>query len=262
MGLAELRTVLAFGGLGLLLAIEQIAPFRRPVQTRLPRYFVNFTIAGSNALLINVLFGSFLFGWSQQVTEQGLGVFNLLGLEMPANIVCSVIVLDLIFYGVHWANHKAPFLWRLHRAHHSDLDLDVTTAVRFHLGEVTLSTAYKIGFIWILGIAPLGLVAFESTLLLAAQVQHSNIRIPEPFETIVRWVFVTPNMHRIHHSQEGKELNSNFSTIFSWWDRLIGTYYMEVRQERIIIGLKDYPEAWLVTLWRVLWIPFGKACKA
>ena len=261
MDLAGLRTVLAFGGLGLLLAMEQWSPFRRPVQARLPRYFINFTIAGSNALLINVLFGAFLLGWSQQVVEQGSGAFNLLGLGMAANIICSVIVLDFLFYGVHWANHKAPFLWRLHRAHHSDLDLDVTTALRFHLGEVTLSTVYKIGFIWILGVAPLGLVAFESTLFLAAQFQHSNIRIPEPFETIVRRVFVTPNMHGIHHSQEGKELNSNFSTIFSWWDRLIGTYNMKATQERIIIGLKDYPESRLVTLWRVLWIPFGKPCK-
>jgi sterol desaturase/sphingolipid hydroxylase (fatty acid hydroxylase superfamily) len=153
-------------------------------------------------------------------------------------------------------------LWRLHRAHHSDLDLDVTTSSRFHLGEVTLSTVYKIGFIWVLGVSPLGLVALESALLFAAQAQHSNLRIPEPFETMVRWIFVTPHMHRIHHSQEVMELNSNFSTIFSWWDRLIGTYQMEVRQEGIMIGLKDYPATWNVTLWQVLLIPFGKSCKA
>lgn len=262
MEFGNLRMALALGGLGLLLALEAVVPFRPPVQARLPRYLINFTIAGSNALVINLLFGVFLFQWSQRTAEQGLGLFHLLNLGLVANVICSVIILDFLFYGVHWANHRVPLLWRLHRAHHSDLDLDVTTSSRFHLGEVTLSTLYKIGFIWVLGVSPLGLVAFESALLFAAQVQHSNLRIPEPFETMVRWIFVTPHMHRIHHSQEGKELNSNFSTIFSCWDRLMGTYHMEVHQKGIMIGLKDYPATWNVTLWQVLLIPFGRSCKA
>ncbi len=262
MELSEIRLSMALGGLGLLWAIEQAVPFRRPVQARFPRYVVNFVIAGSNVVVINLLFGSFLLGWSWRVMEEGSGLFNILGLGTTANLIGSVVFLDLLFYGVHWANHKAPLLWRLHRAHHSDLDLDVTTASRFHPGEVTLSTIYKIGFIGLFGIGPLGLVAFESALLLSAQIQHSNLRIPEPFETMVRWVFVTPNMHRVHHSREEIELNSNFSTIFSMWDRLLGTYHMDVRQEGIVIGLKDYPDTRQVTLWRVLGIPFGKSCKA
>jgi sterol desaturase/sphingolipid hydroxylase (fatty acid hydroxylase superfamily) len=190
-----------------------------------------------------------------------IGLFNFVGLESGANLVASVVVMDLVFYGVHRMNHAVPVLWRFHRVHHSDLDLDVTTAFRFHPGEVLISALLKAPVIWALGVSPLGLVSFEIGLLAAAQFQHSNMRVPEPYETIVRRVLVTPNMHRIHHSTVRGEHNSNFSTIFSVWDRLLGTYHMKVRQEGIRIGLLEYQDPRVLSLPRVVWMPFAGRCS-
>lgn len=255
------RFAFALGGLVAWLFLERWRPFRMPVQSRLSRYAINLSIAGVNTLVLSILLGGFLLTWSHQVMVAQTGLFNLAGLEGAANMVASVVAMDLVFYGVHRANHAVPVLWRFHRAHHSDLDLDVTTAFRFHPGEVLVSALIKLPVIWALGVSPLGLVSFEIGLLAAAQFQHSNLRVPEPYETIVRRILVTPNMHRIHHSTVRGEHNSNFSTIFSIWDRLLGTYHMKVRQESIRIGLWEYQDPRDVSLPRVVWMPFAGRCS-
>ncbi len=255
------RFTFAVGGLAVWLVLENVWSFRLPVQSRLSRYVINLSIAGGNALLLSILLGGFLLVWSRQVMMAHTGLLNLFGLNGMANVVGSVIVLDLVFYGVHRANHSIPVLWRFHRVHHSDLDLDVTTAFRFHPGEVLISALIKLPAIWALGISPLGLASFEIGLLAAAQFQHSNMRVSEPYETIVRRVLVTPNMHRIHHSTVRGEHNSNFSTIFSVWDRLLGTYHMKVRQEGIRIGLSEYQDPRVLSLPRVFWMPFAGRCS-
>lgn len=260
-GSALWRFSFALGGLVVWLILESWGPFRVPVQSRLSRYAINLSIAGVNALVLSVLLGGFLLTWSHQAMMARTGLFNLAGLEGVANVVASVVAMDLVFYGVHRANHAVPVLWRFHRAHHSDLDLDVTTALRFHPGEVLISTLIKLPAIWVLGVSPLGLVSFEIGLLAAAQFQHSNLRVPEPYETIVRRILVTPNMHRIHHSTVRGEHNSNFSTILSVWDRLLGTYHMNVRQEDIRIGLLEYQDPRAVSLPRVVWMPFTARCS-
>ncbi|MBI3809246.1 MAG: sterol desaturase family protein [Nitrospirae bacterium] len=260
-GSAFWRFALAVGGLLVWLVLENVWAFRLPVQSRLSRYGINLSIAGANAFLLSTLFGSLLLTWSGQVMMAHTGLFNLVGLGGEANVVASVVVMDLVLYGVHRANHAVPVLWRFHRAHHSDLDLDVTTASRFHPGEVLISAGIKLPAIWALGVSPLGLVSFEIGLLAAAQFQHSNLRVPEPYETIVRRVLVTPNMHRVHHSTVFVEHESNFSTIFSVWDRLFGTYHMKVRQEGIRIGLSEYQDLRAVSLPRVMWMPFTARCS-
>ena len=255
------RFTFAVGGLLVWLVLENVWAFRLPVQSRLSRYGINLSLAGANAFLLSTLFGSLLLTWSSQVMMTHTGLFNLAGLGGEANVVASVVVMDLVFYGVHRANHAVPLLWRFHRAHHSDLDLDVTTASRFHPGEVLISTLIKLPAIWALGVSPMGLVSFEVGLLAAAQFQHSNLRVPEPYETIVRRLLVTPNMHRIHHSTVRGEHNSNFSTILSVWDRVLGTYHMKVRQEDIRIGLLEYQDPRAVSLPRVVWMPFAGRCS-
>jgi sterol desaturase/sphingolipid hydroxylase (fatty acid hydroxylase superfamily) len=260
-GSALWHLAFSVGGLVVWLIVETWWPFRVLVQSRLSRYTINLSIAGGNTLLLSVLFGSVLLTWSHQVMTAQTGLFNLVGLGDEANVIASVVVMDLVFYGVHRANHAVPVLWRFHRAHHSDLDLDVTTAFRFHPGEVLISALIKLPAIWALGVSPLGLVSFEIGLLAAAQFQHSNLRVPEPYETIVRRVLVTPNMHRIHHSTVRGEHNSNFSTILSVWDRLLGTYRMNVHQEDIRIGLLEYQDPRAVSLTRVVWMPFVGRCS-
>lgn len=258
---SSLRPLLAFGLLLLLLAWEWWIPFRAQISSKLRHVSTNLTIAGTNAVVVHLLLGGPLLVWSQVVTEEGWGLLHQLGVEPLWNIVASVVLFDLVFYGVHWANHKVPVLWRFHRAHHSDLALDVTTAVRFHLGEVLISTGVKAVGIAALGISPLGLVLFEMTLLAGAQFQHSNLGLPERVDNGIRLLIVTPHMHWIHHSRGPREHNSNFGTILSLWDRLFGTYFMQVPQAEIQIGLHEYPLSEQVGLVGFFTMPFRGACQ-
>ena len=258
---SSLRPFLALGALALLLALEWWIPFRGLVQSKLRHVTTNLTIAGTNAVVVHLLLGGPLLLWSQVVKTEGWGLLHQLGMGPLSNILASVVLFDLVFYGAHWANHKVPFLWRFHRAHHSDLALDVTTAVRFHLGEVLISTGIKAGGITALGISPLGLVLFEMTLLAAAQFQHSNLGLPGRVDTGIRLMIVTPHMHWIHHSRRPHEHNSNFGTISSVWDRLFGTYFMQVRQAEIQVGLNEYSWPEQVGLLGFSAMPFRGGCR-
>jgi len=255
-----LRPVSALGILGLLLALEWLIPFRVPAQSKLRHVATNLIIGGSNAVVVNLLFGWALLLLSLRAEAEGWGLLHQIGAGSVANLITSVVLLDLIFYGVHWANHHAPFLWRFHRAHHSDLDLDVTTALRFHIGEVLISTAIKAVCVAVLGISPIGLIVFEATLLAAAQFQHSNLQLPESMEIWLRFLVITPHIHWIHHSRRPQEHNTNFGTILSGWDRLFRTYSMGVYREEIRIGLDQYPSPEHVGLGRFYTIPFGPGC--
>lgn len=256
-----IRAVPALGGLAALLAAEAVQPFRTPTQTKLRHVTTNLAIAGSNAAVVNLAFGGLLLVWADRAASAGWGLCSQLPLGLAGNVILTVVVLDLVFYGAHWANHRVPVLWRFHRAHHSDVDLDTTTALRFHVGEVLWSTVIKAGCVVALGVSPWGLVAFETALGLAAQWQHSNLRLPDRWDAALRRVIVTPNMHRIHHSRVPNEHNANYGTIFSWWDRIAATYHLDVDQDRIVIGLADYPtprEAGFVRFWIM---PFGRRCR-
>jgi sterol desaturase/sphingolipid hydroxylase (fatty acid hydroxylase superfamily) len=257
-----IRAVPAVGGLAAFLAAEAVRPFRAPVESKLRHVLRNFAIAGSNAVVVNLVFGGLLLAWADHATTAGWGLFSQLPLGFAGNVLTSVVVLDLIFYGAHWANHRVPVLWRFHRAHHSDVDFDTTTALRFHLGEVLWSTGIKAACVVVLGVSPWGLVAFETMLGLAAQWQHSNLRLPDRWDAALRLAIVTPNMHRIHHSRVPDEHNANYGTIFSWWDRLAGTYHLDVDQSGITIGLAEYPtptEAAFACFWLM---PLGRGCRS
>jgi sterol desaturase/sphingolipid hydroxylase (fatty acid hydroxylase superfamily) len=151
-------------------------------------------------------------------------------------------VLDLAVYLLHRAYHRVPLLWRFHSVHHSDRDLDVSSASRFHLGEVAVSGAAKLGVVQLLGISFPGLLAFEIALLLAAQFQHANLRLPRRLEAALVTVLVPPSMHRVHHHPERVSTDSNFGTLLSVWDRLLGTYRPRSPSDREF-GLEHYPEA-------------------
>ncbi len=257
--LSFLRLTTVLGVLGLLLVVESWTPFRASIRSRFRHVATNLTIGGSNAIVVNLLFGGMLIAASRQA--EGWGLLHHLGLGPLATVAASVVLLDLIFYGFHWANHFIPFLWRFHRAHHSDLDLDVTTALRFHLGEVLISTLIKAVAIVLLGIPVLGLLTFETLLVAAAEFQHSNLLLPEPIDKRLRLLVITTHMHWIHHSQLPLHHNSNFGTIFSGWDRLFRTYFMRVRQEDVRIGLEQYPAHEQVGLGRFYAMPIESKCR-
>ena len=223
-----------------LLAWESAAPLRTPLESKLRHVSMNLVIFGVNALGLRLVAGSTLLLWSSRIENQAWGLLNQLQLTPVAGIAVSVILLDLIYYGIHRLNHRVPFLWRFHRAHHSDLDVDVTTGLRFHLGEVLISTGLKVVSVPALGISPLGVLISEMVLLMSAQFEHSNIPLPTGIERALRLCVVTPPMHIVHHSIRLTEQNNNYGTMLSWWDRLFGTYVTPVPQDTLTLGLEEY----------------------
>jgi len=254
--LSAWRLGLGVGGFGVLWLIEVIRPFRRDRATRWSRVVTNLTITGSNALILSVCLGGALVALYQQVEFRRLGVLQGLGITSWANIGLTLIFLDGVTYGWHRAYHGLPLLWRMHRVHHSDQALDVTTSGRFHLAEMGLSALFRLGVITMWGPSVAAVIIFEIVFGAFNQLEHANLQIPQPWDRWLRAVVVTPSMHRVHHSQVAAHTNSNYATIFSWWDRLFGTYRVEPQQEALVIGLPEYPRATDVTLGKVLAMPF------
>ena len=176
-------------------------------------------------------------------------------------ILATVAFMDFILYVWHLLNHEMPFLWRFHRVHHSDLNMDVSTATRFHIGELVISAVIKISLIFFLGASSLGVVIFESTLVFCAQFHHSSLRIAKGFESIFWILFVPPSMHRIHHSVKIRERNANYGTIFSLWDRILGTLISDVDQDGIKIGVGAYPKPQKLNFHHLLAMPFTRPVR-
>ena len=254
------RGFIGVGGFLLILLIESVVPFRPYAASRWRHYAVNLFIATSNALLLSVLLGGLIVAAYHSFELHRFGVMHRLGIGGWWNVLVTVIILDGVSYLWHRAYHGVPVMWRMHRVHHSDLDLDVTSSGRFHLTEMVFSAIFRLGIIAALGSSLASVVIFEIVFGLLNQLEHASLRIPEPCETWLRWVFVTPDMHRIHHSKVTKETNSNYGTLFSFWDRLFGTYRFGMDQRAMVIGLPEYQQPATVTFGKVLAMPFGPPC--
>jgi len=256
-----LRLLLPLGLVGLLLSVEWLVPFRVPIQSRLEHVSTNLVIFGANSVFAYLLSSFALVFLSGYVTSEGWGLLSYFRLEPVFNIIVSMIILDLLAYGVHRVYHIVPFLWRFHRAHHSDLDMDATTSLRFHLGEVLLTTGIKGLSVAALGISPSGFLISETVTLAAGLFSHGNVRLPKGVEPRLRLAIVTPTMHWIHHSCRPAEHNTNLGAVFSGWDRLFGTYFMGVQQNQIKFGLNEYPSQEDVNILRFYRMPFDPACR-
>lgn len=191
-------------------------------------------------------------------SERGFGLLHWAPLPHAVAAVVGFLLLDFAIYLQHWASHQIPMLWRFHQVHHSDLEVDTTTALRFHPIEILLSMGYKILVVAILGIPAVGVLVLEIVLNGAALFNHGNVRIPEKLDRLLRWVIVTPDMHRIHHSVVCSEMDSNYGFNFSWWDRIFKTYTANPAnpQEQMQIGLNAYREGESLHLGRLLLLPF------
>ena len=256
------RGYLGVAGFFLVLLLEAVWPFRRPVESRWRRYAINLCIAGSNALLLSVVLGGAIISLYHSYELSRVGLLYRLGVDGWGNVLLTIVALDGVTYFWHRAYHGLPVMWRMHRVHHSDRDLDVTTSGRFHLTEMVLSAVFRLGVIALLGASVASVVIFEMVFGVLNQVEHANLHLPDRLDEILRWVFVTPDMHRIHHSQEKAHTNSNYSTIFSWWDRLFGTYVFGSEQRALTIGLPEYQRPGDVAFDKVLAMPFGPPCDA
>jgi len=218
----------AFLGLFALFAgLETWAPRRIRKQPRITRWTTNWGFTVLNTVALRALaWGLPLLavGAAADAANQGWGLFNVIALPTGIEIIVALLILDFSIWAQHLITHKIPILWRLHRVHHADVDIDVTTAIRFHPIEIAISMLLKIGLVYLLGPAIIAVVLFEVILNGTAMFNHANIRLPLGLDRVVRLVLVTPDMHRVHHSVHRHEHDSNYGFALSIWDHLFGTY--------------------------------------
>ena len=235
-----------FLGVFIIMALyEVIAPKRELSDSKLVRWGNNLGLTFFNTFVLRVLFPTAAVGMALFAQEQGWGLFNYFPIVFAIAVVVSVIVMDFFIYLQHVMVHAIPLLWRLHRVHHADLDYDVTTGARFHTLEIILSMGIKFAVILLLGPPVIAVIIFEVLLNATAMFNHSNVRIPEAIDKVLRLLVVTPDMHRVHHSIEDDEANSNFGFSLPWWDRIFGTYRAQPRggHTGMTIGIRSYRDS-------------------
>ncbi len=239
------------------LLLESVFPLRKTKQSKIKRVGINLSIAGIAILLTRTFTYPLLYRLSNWVSAERLGLVSIAG-SSSIIIPLQFILLDYTLYCWHWMNHRIPFLWRFHKVHHSDLDMDVTTASRFHFGELTLGALFRAGQILLLGIEPGTWILFETLVTLSAQFHHSNLRLPEKLDVALNMLVVTPRMHGIHHSNVADETNSNYSTLLAGWDRIHRSFKCGVPQDSIVIGIPECIDPKDVTLVASVMMPFRK----
>ena len=248
-----------FAGVFMLMAVLEIfVPRRRLRASKGLRWFTNLGIMALGTLVVRVLFPTAAVGMALVAADQGWGLLNNLDLTPVVAIVASVFVLDLFIYLQHVMFHAVPALWRLHMVHHADVDFDVTTGLRFHPVEIVLSMVIKLAAVGVLGPPAVAVIIFEVVLNATAVFNHGKIRLPAAADRVLRWIVVTPDMHRVHHSVKELETNSNFGFNLPWWDRLLGTYrdQPENGHEAMAIGLSQYQDRLRQSLPWLLSLPF------
>lgn len=248
-----------FGAFAVMALWEALAPRRVRMLPRRARWPHNLALVALNSVIVRLAFPAAAVGFAALAAESRWGLLNAFEVPMWGAILGSIVVLDLAIYLQHVMFHAVPVLWRLHRVHHADPDFDVTTGARFHPIEILLSMLIKLAVIAVLGAPPLAVLAFEIVLNAMAMFNHANVRLPARIGRVLRRIVVTPDMHRIHHSMELAEANSNFGFNLPWWDRLFGTYRStaSLPQERMAIGVRGLTgQAGCVRLPGLLAIPF------
>ena len=255
----QLTRLAAFCSVFAVMAIWEFVGSRRARTLRRSwRWPNNLGVLVADTLLVRILFPTTAVGLALIANAHGLGLFNVVPLPAWIGVVASVILLDLAIYFQHVLFHAVPALWRLHRMHHADLDIDVSTGLRFHPIEILLSMVVKLAVVLALGASALAVLLFEVLLNATSMFNHSNVRMQEGFDGVLRWFIVTPDMHRVHHSILAGETNSNFGFNLPWWDRLFGTYRAQpaAGHEAMTIGIDQFRDPRELGLDRMLLQPF------
>ena len=243
--------------------LEVIIPRRKQAQSKPVRWFTNFGIVGIDVLAVRLFMPVLPITVALWAEANGFGLLNLFAIPFPVQLIVTIVLLDLLIYTQHWAFHVIPFFWRFHKVHHTDMELDVSSGFRFHPIEIIMSLGIKMAAVALLGASALGVVLFEIALNVTSLFHHGNIKLPNKLDATIRWVFVTPDVHRIHHSVIPSETDSNFGFSVTLWDRLFKTYKAEPKQGQLgmTIGLKEYQDPKKVTLLQLLVIPFKSTQK-
>jgi len=249
----------AFAGVFVAMALWEILAPRREWRIRKGyRWLNNLGVVVLDAAVLRVLFPAAAVGTALFVETQGWGLLRLLDVPYWLTIVIAIFALDFAIWAQHVFFHAVPLLWRLHRMHHADLDFDVTTGLRFHPVEILFSMFIKAGVIVMLGAPALAVLLFEVLLNATSMFNHGNVRLPQRLDRVLRWIVVTPDMHRVHHSWYPNETNSNFGFNLPWWDRIFGTYRAQPRDghSAMTIGINLFRDPNELRLDRMLWQPF------
>ncbi len=253
-----------FLGIFALVALWELArPRRRLTQPRWLRWYANLGVAALNTALVGLLVPLAPVALAVIAGSRGWGILNLVELPFWLEIVLAVVVLDLAIYLQHVLFHAVPALWRLHRMHHADLDFDVTTGTRFHPVEILVSVAIKMAAVVLIGPPAAAVLIFEVLLNGTSMFNHGNMRLPARLDRVLRWVVVTPDMHRVHHSDVPAETDSNFGFNLPWWDRLFGTYRAQpgLGHEGMTVGLDAFRDRRELHLHRMLVQPLRRGCR-
>lgn len=249
----------AFAFVLLAMALWEVVARRRPQRIRRrQRWPGNLAIVVLDTLAVRLFFPLAAVGAALVAAEQGWGLFNLVSVPIGLAVVVSVVMLDAAIYFQHRLFHAVPWLWRLHRMHHADLEFDVTTGLRFHPLEILISMGIKLAMVALLGAPALAVLIFEVLLNATSMFNHGNVRLPARVDRWLRLAVVTPDMHRVHHSIVRQETDSNFGFNLPWWDRLFGTYRDQPAAGHLgmTIGIEDFREAQDLRLDRMLLQPF------
>ena len=263
--LANEPTIRLAAFLGVLAAMtlwEVVAPRRRREIPRVVRWTNNFALVVLDTVILRLSFPILAVGLAVMAEDRGWGLLNTLDLPVGIAIIVAMLVLDLAIYLQHVMFHAVPGLWCLHRMHHADLDFDATTGLRFHPVEILISMGIKLGVVAALGPPAIAVLLFEVILNATALFNHANIDLPRPLDRWLRWIVVTPDMHRVHHSIDPRETNSNFGFNLPWWDRLLGTYVAQPANghEGMDVGIDQFRNRRELWLDRMLLQPFrGRA---
>lgn len=250
------RVVVSLGVLAGLVLLERKRPLRRERESKLRHNTRNLVVASLGALTVHLLEAPVVRPLARAVQRKRLGLLKRLGLPRPLEIIAAVVLMDYTLYLWHVLTHRAPLLWRFHAVHHVDLDLDASTALRFHFGERAVSVPYRAAQVMLIGVDPEALSYWQTFLSLSILFHHSNIRLPQALESALSWFLVTPRMHGIHHSIKTSEANTNWSSGLALWDRLHRTFRLDIPQDQIHIGVKGIDTQERVRLREILTQPF------
>jgi sterol desaturase/sphingolipid hydroxylase (fatty acid hydroxylase superfamily) len=255
-----IRTGFFLGVFAIMAVWELLAPRRALTTPKSMRWFSNLSIVFLNSFLIRLMFPVLAIETALIASQRGWGVFNNVNLPVVAEVLLGIMALDFIIYIQHVLFHILPLLWSMHKMHHADMDIDVTTGSRFHPFEIFISMGIKVASIALLGASAWAVLIFEVLLNATAMFNHSNVYIPLGIDRYVRLLVVTPDMHRVHHSVIIKETNSNYGFNLPWWDRIFGTYRAQpvMGHTGMNIGLANFRDPKKLTLPYLMAIPFVK----
>ncbi|MCJ7615215.1 MAG: sterol desaturase family protein [Desulfobacterales bacterium] len=258
MELEKIKMISYWAGIVLWLSLELAYSYRKPSVSKLQRWLTNIPLSIVNGTVYYIVYYSSIADMLFAVSAKNYGLLNFLDIPRWLHFMLGILILDFIIYLWHLLNHEVPVLWRFHRVHHSDINMDVSSASRFHLGEILISGLIRLGVIYLFGVSFSSYLTFEIIVNAAIQFHHSSVRVNDRFEKIWMLLFVPPSMHRIHHSVKLKERDANYGVILSLWDRIMGTLVTDTQQSSINIGIGSHRDFGKLGFFQMMIMPFTK----